>query len=153
METKELFLPGSRISLRSQKGSTDLTVEEDTFITMEQDGTVHAMSREIFEKYLEANGEPVPDDYCERVEYAPIIKNLGDGSSYVLTEHAKMAMPKDAFRLYMKKLEKSVKLFPQWDDDKYMLGLSGDYLAVSEEDLHNIFIEQGNHFDEKFKKI
>lgn len=153
LETNRLFLPGSRISLRSQKGSTDLVVKEDTFITMEQDGTVHAMSREIFEKYLEANGEPVSDDYCDRVEYAPIIKNLGDGSSYVLTEHAKMAMPKDTFRLYIKKLEKSVKLFPQWDDDKYMLGLPGDYLAVSEDDLHNVFIERGKCFEEKFKRI
>lgn len=153
LETNELFQPGARISLRNHYGSTEFTVEEGTCITMERDGTVHAMSREIFEKYMEATMQPLSADYCEKMEYEPVIKNLMNGNSYVLTEHCKMAVPKDAFRIYVKELDKSVKLFPKWNADKYMLGMPGDYLAVSEDDLHNVFIEQKVNFDKKFQRI
>lgn len=152
-ETNELFQPGTRISLRTHNGSTEFAVEEGTYITMERDGTVHAMSREIFEKYMKATLQPLPVDYCEGLEYAPIVKNLTDGRFYSLTEHCKMALPKDTFRIYVKKLDKSVKLFPKWNDDKYMLGMPGDYLAVSEDDLHNVFIEKRENFEQKFVPI
>ena len=39
------------------------------------------------------------------------------------------------------------------DEDGYMTGRAGDYLAASEDDLHNIFIETEqnllNYFEEK----
>lgn len=153
LKADELFPLGTRVSLRTSGGNTEFAVEEDTYITMERDGTIHAMSREIFVRYMEETQQQVPADYCDNIEYEPIMKNLTEGRTYLLTEHCKMAMPKETFRIYVKELDKSVKLFPKWNADKYMCGLPGDYLVVSEDDLHNIYIEQKENFDQKFEAV
>uniref|UniRef100_UPI0040578148 hypothetical protein n=1 Tax=Acetatifactor sp. TaxID=1872090 RepID=UPI0040578148 len=64
----------------------------------------------------------------------------------------KTCIPTDDFRIYAKVLDSSVKLFPKWDEDKYMLGMSGDYLAASAEDLENVFIEPGDKFLERYRR-
>lgn len=153
LEAGILFQPGERISLRNRNGNTELVVEDGTYITMERDGTTHAMSREIFEKYMAETQEPIPGDYIDRIEYVPVIKNLTDGSSYLLSKYCKLAVPRESFRIYVKELDKNVKLFPKWNGDKYMLGMPGDFLTVSEDDLHNIFIEKKENFAEKFYPI
>ena len=65
----------------------------------------------------------------------------------------RMCMPKDEFRIYAIRVTQGVKVFPVWDEDGYMTGRAGDYLAASEDDLHNIFIETEqnllNYFEEK----
>ena len=95
----------------------------------------------------------LPADYCRNIAYIPRVKDGNDGSYHLITEYVHMCMPKDAFCIYAKKLEQGVKVFPVWDEDGYMTGRAGDYLAASEDDLHNIFIESEqnllNYFEEK----
>lgn len=153
IELDGLFTPGTRISLRNHRVSEEYVVEKESYMVLERDGTVHAMDRVLFEKYLEPSEEVFPDCYCEKKEYEPVIKSLVDGSSCALTRHCKMALPRDAFRIYAKRLDKSVKLFPEWDADKYLLGMPGDFLAVSEDDLHNMYIEQKENFAQKYELI
>ena len=62
-------------------------------------------------------------------------------------------MPSEAFRIYAKKLDKCVKVFPKWDNETYLLGMPGDYLAVSADDLHNVFIEPGYDFLQNYKTV
>lgn len=147
----ELFAPGSQIAIRNRECSLDMTIAPDTVFTMEKDGTIHTMSREIFEKYHIPFRERIPDFYCEKAECIPVIKGWADGASYLFTDCGRMCMPNDAFRIYAKQLEKCVKVFPKWDEETYLLGKPGDYLAVSADDLHNVFIEQGCDFSQNYE--
>ena len=149
----EIFPVGTKVTVRSSLENVELVVEEGTYLAMERDGTVHSMSREVFDKYLEETGQAVPEDYYAGMEYVPVIRNLSDGKTYSLSDLVKVAMPKDAFRFYMKKLDKSVKLFHKWNDEQYVSGDIGDYLAVSVDDLQHIIIEPGCGFEERFEKI
>lgn len=149
----DIFPVGTRIAVRSSMENTELMVEEGTCISLERDGNVHSMSGDIFEKFLEKTKQTVPKDYYSNMEYVPVIRNISDGKTYLLSDLVKVAMPKDSFRFYMKKLDKSVKLFHKWNDEQYVSGDIGDYLAVSEDDLQHIIIEPGNGFEERFEKI
>lgn len=149
----DLFKPGVRISLRSNTGNREIILEEGSYIVMERDGFVQTMSKERFEKCMEESPLPMPDDYCEKMEYIPIIKDLEGGKTYLLSDHVKIAVPKETYFIYAKELNRSVKLFPKWDDDKYMLGVPGDYLTVRGDDIHNICIERANEFKKKFMQI
>lgn len=153
LQASELIRPGTQVSVRNQECSMDMTIDEDTFFVMEKDGTIHPMSREVFEKYHAATEERVPEGYCEKKEYVPIIKEWREGTSYLFTDYAKLCMPCDKFRIYAKKLDRCVKVFPKWDDEAYMLGMPGDYLAVNMDDLHNVFIEPGYDFLQNYEQI
>ena len=85
--------------------------------------------------------------------YIPRVKDGRDGSNHLLTEYVHMGMPTDAFRVCAKELKQGVKVFPVWDEDTYMTGRTGDYLAASEDDLHNMFIEPAQNLLHYFEEI
>lgn len=144
---------GSVVSVRTQKGTMDIDTRQNICYTLEQNGEMHRIGGERFHRILELSETQMPENYCRNIAYIPRVKGENDGSNHLITEYVRMCMPKDAFCIYAKKLEQGVKVFPVWDEDDYMTGRAGDYLAASEDDLHNIFIvtEQNlqNYFEEK----
>ncbi len=155
----DIVRPGAHISIRTQRGSEDCIICEDTYFTIENNGVVHMMSKERFQKYHvpiednEGNGNDAIDKKSENKEYIPTIKNWTDDRIYRLEDYTKLCMPKEEFCIYATELNSSVKLFPEWDEDKYMLGMAGDYLAASAEDISNIFIELGDNFLNRYEEL
>lgn len=151
--TSDLAELGRVVSVRTQKGTMDIDTRQNICFTLERDGELHRVEGERFHRILELSDTPMPEDYCQNIAYIPRVKDGNDGRNHLLTEYVRMCMPKDAFCIYAKKLEQGVKVFPVWDEDGYMTGRAGDYLAASEDDLHNIFIETEqnllNYFEEK----
>lgn len=144
---------GTQISMRTDSGSMDFQVEEDMFFSVERNGIIHFVRSDFFRKYLSDTGQGLPKDYFAEIQYTPTIKNWSDGNTYGIEAFAKLCMPKDTFNIYARRLTSCVKVFPKWDDERYMRGMPGDYLAVSEDDLHNIFIEPGNIFGDNYELI
>lgn len=149
----DLVEAGARISIRTQQGYEDMFVEQDIYFCIEHDGAIHTVWPERFHKCFHATKQQIGEDYWDKMEYIPVIKNSFDGISYPLSEHGKIAIPTEDFQVYAKKLDRSVKVFSKWDEEKYMLGRQGDYLTVSKDDLHNIFIEPGEKFLKIFEEI
>ena len=50
-------------------------------------------------------------------------------------------------------LKKHVKLFTAWDDEKYYSGNPGDYIAVREDDEHDIYVIKESLFDRLYKRV
>lgn len=48
---------------------------------------------------------------------------------------------------------KGVKVFTEWDKQKYMLGRPGDYLAVRCNDLHDIYVVEKDIFARSYDEI
>lgn len=46
-----------------------------------------------------------------------------------------------------------MKVFTAWDEEKYMLGKEGDYLAVRMDDLHDIYIIEKSIFQRTYEEI
>ena len=54
-------------------------------------------------------------------------------------------------KIYAKKLTTCVKVFTAWDKDRYYRGEIGDYLAVREDDMHDIYVIRGHIFDKTYE--
>lgn len=46
-----------------------------------------------------------------------------------------------------------MKVFTEWDKNKYLLGRPGDYLAVACDDLHDIFVVEKELFERSYDLI
>ncbi len=144
---------GTQISVRTESSNIDIQVEEDMFFSVERNGIIHFVRSDFFRKYLKDMKQKLPKDYFTEIQYKPTIKNWYDGNTYAIEDFAGLCIPKDTFKIFAKKLTSCVKVFPKWDDEKYMRGMSGDYLAVCEDDIHNIFIEPGNIFSDNYEPV
>ena len=153
LRASDLAPLGKIVSIRTQNGTMDVDTRQSVCFTLERSGELHQISGEKFHRILERCEESLPEDYCQEIAYIPRVKDGNDGRNHLLTEYVHMYMPTDSFCIYARKLTQGVKVFPAWDEDSYMTGRAGDYLAASEDDLHNIFIETEknllNYFTEK----
>lgn len=153
LRVSDIIKPGARISLRTHDAIEDYELDENAFFAVERNGTVHYMTRIHFEKYFDESGETVPSDYCASEEYEPTIRDWSEDASYKIMEHARMCTPNDRFVVYAEKLDHYIKLFPTWDEDKYILGKPGDYIVASRDDLNNIYVEPGDSFLQLYEAI
>ena len=153
VKASDLAELGQIVSVRTQNGTMDINTRQNVCFTLERTGELHRIEADRFHRLLERTKETMPADYCSEITYVPRVKDDKDGSTHLLTEYVRMYLPTDAFCIYAKKLTQGVKIFPVWDEDGYMTGRAGDYLAASVDDLHNIFIETEqnllNYFEEK----
>ena len=144
---------GRVVSVRTQNGTMDIDTRQNICYTLERNGELHRVAGERFHRILELSDAPVSEDYCRNMTYVPRVNDGTDGRNHLIAEYVRMCMPKDEFRIYAIRVTQGVKVFPVWDEDGYMTGRDGDYLAASEDDLHNIFIETEqnllNYFEEK----
>lgn len=153
VKVSDLFDPGTQFTLRTREGDRDMLLGEEMYILLERDGTSQIYSGERFERYFKLTGRDMPEDYYEKSEYIPAAKEWTNGNSFILSDYARICFPNEQFCIYAKPLKKGVKVFTKWDEEKYQLGMPGDYLAVSAEDPHDIFIEEKDCFSEKYEQI
>ena len=111
-------------------------------------GEIYPIHKEKFDKSYVPDSTP----YVFNGEYAPTIKDTLSGASISIVPHAKTCVATGGNEIYAKPLEQRVKIFTTWDDDKYMLGRPGDYLAARKDDLHDIYIIRNDIFKETYSK-
>lgn len=150
----EVLPIGTPITIRTLEGDLDMTVEEDLYILIGIRGEVYPNRAEDFLRNYElvADGKD-----CERssvkTEYIPRIKNREDGRSLVITDYAKLCVPREDVFVYAKPLEKRTKVFTLWSKDRYMLGRPGDYLAVRKHNKQDVSVIEKSVFDETYYEV
>ena len=144
---------GTHISIRTEADSVDTHVEEEMYFAVERNGTIHCVDNTFLLKYKEGSEQRLPENYFSEAQYKPSIRNWSDGNTYLIEKYAKTYVPVGDFCVFAKELTSCVKVFPKWNEEKYMRGMPGDYLVVSADDLHNIFIEPGSIFPKNYQPI
>ena len=81
-----------------------------------------------------------------------MIKNRQNGSNLILTDYARICVPTGETHIWARPLERGVKVFTQWDTDKYMLGKPGDYLAVKCDDPHDVYVVERDIFARTYEE-
>lgn len=152
LRAADLVKPGADISIRTRKGVWSWQIEEEVYFIFEKDGSVHYMTGERFHRYFSPGGRK-PMESCEGIEYVPTIKNWTEDEVYRISDYVKLCTPKDELCVYASVLDKRVKLFSDKDAERYLLGMPGDYLTASVDDLNNMFIEPGENFLDRFTEI
>ena len=142
----DLLPVGSDINIRTLEGDFDITVQEDMYIIIGIQGEIYPIRREKFAKSYIAKDEP----YIFSGEYGPTVRDTVNGTSVPIISYAKTCISTGSSEIFAKPLDKCIKIFTAWDNEKYMLGNPGDYLAVRKDDLHDIYVIQRDIFKETY---
>ena len=143
----ELVPVGSMVEVRTLEGDVEITAEEDVFLMIGMEGEVYPIRREKLEKSYSRTGRP----YSRSFDYDPSLKSPVTGEKILLMEHAMGVVSSGGSRILAKPLDRYVKLFTAWDEERYYSGNPGDFIARREDDPHDIYIIRGRLFHDLYK--
>jgi len=137
------YLPSSlladentRIIVRTLEGDVDIQVKKDVYIIIGINGEIYPCKKEVFEKsYIPSN-----KSYSFSGEYSPTIIQTDTGNRLDLLSHAMECTSTGKNTIFAKAIDKRVKVFTSWDPDRYYLGKAGDYLAVRQDNLKDVYV-------------
>lgn len=145
---------GTDITIRTLEGDLDIEVTDDVVIMIGIKGEVYPIALDKFERSYRVLSESSDlKDTSIQMKYIPAIKNRKDNTTTQITQFAGSCMTTDRSRIYARPLKKTTKIFTAWDEEKYMLGKVGDYLAVREDDAHDIYAVEKKIFGLTYEKV
>ena len=112
-------------------------------------GEVYPNIKEKFDRTYHVLDTP----YVFDGEYAPTVKDMIEGETVSLIPYAKACVANGESYIYVRQLDHRMKIFTEWDEESYMLGTDGDYLAVRKEELHDIYIIEEKIFEKTYEKV
>jgi len=139
---------GNMAIIRTLDGDSNIEIRKNTILLIDKKGNVRPISREKFEVSYKRSRKK----FNLNIDYNPTVKNADTGRSIPLLPLAKSCESTNDIKIFATKLKKTTKLFPYWDSEKYMLGQKGDFLVVSQDDCHDIFIIDKTTFRKTYKK-
>lgn len=142
---------GRSAVLRTQEGDVTLNVAEGTYLILEADGDIIPVSGSQFEPYYDMVEQHF--DWQAVTSYEPTLKNQAKDITFRIQDYVKGCVPNQNLQVYIKELTQGVKLFPLWDEDGYMLGVPGDYLAAYCDNPRNIFIIKHKQLGENYEEV
>ena len=149
VEAKQLIPAGNMAIIRTLFGDNTVEINDNTILIIDYSGNVFPISKEKFN----SNYTVTRKKFRPEFDYVPTIKNADTGKVMQLLPLAKSCTSTGELNIFAKKISKTTKLFPYWDSEKYMLGQKGDYIAVSIENKHNVFIIEKNLFKKTYKPM
>ena len=149
VEAKQLIPAGNMAIIRTLFGDNTVEINDNTILIIDYSGNVFPISKEKFN----SNYTVTRKKFRPEFDYVPTIKNADTGKVMQLLPLAKSCTSTGELNIFAKKISKTTKLFPYWDCEKYMLGQKGDYIAVSIENKHNVFIIEKNLFKKTYKPM
>ncbi len=147
---------GTPITIRTLEGDVDMTVEQDLIFMIGVKGEVHPNRKEKFERSYEITQTPYCTDKIHahrNTVYQPTIHNRATGEVMRLVDYAKVCISSGGAHIHARELTGRVKVFTVWDEEKYMLGKAGDYLAVRCDDRHDIYVVERDLFFKTYDKV
>lgn len=137
----EVFPDKTPIRIRTLEGDLDLVVDPDLIIMIGLQGEVYPNRKEKFSRSYEVISKECDLKECTvNMTYEPTLINRITGEKVYLSKYAHTCRPSGETYIYAKQISKSVKIFTEWDESKYMLGHPGDYVAVRNDDIHDIYV-------------
>ena len=142
VKISEVMQEGTPITIRTLEGDITISVDRNFYIMIGMKGEVYPIKNEIFEKsYQEIEGEVELE-----AEYLPTVRNRITGQSENILDFAHSCIPTEETQVFARELDQITKVFPAWDEEQYMLGNPGDFIAVRCDDLHDIYIVERDIF-------
>lgn len=145
----DVFPLNTMVEIRTLEGDVSLRLDDDKYLMIGIEGEVYPITKEKLEKSYIPTGKP----YSRNFEYEPNIRNLFTDEKKNVMSVAHGVISSGRTRIYAKPLDRYIKLFTTWNDEKYYSGAPGDYIAVREDDIHDIYIINGRFFDQLYKEI
>ncbi|MBP3199083.1 MAG: recombinase RecJ, partial [Butyrivibrio sp.] len=143
---QHLVPSGNMAIVRTLEGDNNVSIRDNTVLIIGIKGDVSAISEEKFDRSYTRTGKK----FNLNLDYTPTIKDADNGKTYSLMPDAKGCISTSEINIYARKLCKTTKVFPYWESDTYMIGKKGDYICVSVDDPHDIFIVDKSLFKKTY---
>ena len=148
VKTSDFLNEGTPILVRTLEGDMECVSSADLYIMIGIDGEVYPIRAEKFEHSYEfTDGKPK----CTG-EQEPVIHNNITGEAYPLISHIRTCQARGGYHIYARPLTQSAKVFTQWDRYKYLKGDKGDYIAVREDDLSDVYTIERSVFFRSYER-
>lgn len=127
--------------IRTMEGELEIETSDDLYLVLDAQGRVEYKTHEQMQAYYHCMEDSfaVEGNMAEKA-YRPIMKRKSDGKAYSLVDFARLCVPQKEKQIYVKRLEDGIKIFPVWDEERYQLGMPGDYLAAYKDNTSHVFI-------------
>lgn len=146
---------GTPITIRTLEGDVDMTVDDQLIIMIGIKGEVYPNSLEKFSRSYEATQKPYGQEETKqrhRTIYEPTLHNRATGEVLRLIDYARICIASGGTHIHARELTRRVKVFTAWDDERYMLGKAGDYLAVQCDDRHDVYVVEREIFFSTYER-
>ncbi len=143
IDPMEFLEKNTRIMVRTLEGDTELVIDGTFYLMVGILGEVYTISISKFDTSYQKSDAP----YDRQLEYTPRIYIEPDGRAYDLYDRIKTCIPVESSYIMAAELDKNVKLFTKWYEEKYMKGEKGDYIACREDDPQDFYIIRRDIFD------
>lgn len=153
VKTTDIMEAGGKFYLKSFENESDLVLEasEDLYIMIGCRGEIYHIKRERFEQTYDASEEQL-DIFEKMLDYLPEVKECESGAFITLDEVAHLCYPKVSGGIYATSLECRTKVFNPYNHGEYFVGRKGDYLAIRQDDLSDIYIIRKDIFHESYQE-
>ncbi len=139
----------TQIKVRTLEGDTELVVDGSFYLMVGILGEVYPITISKFgSSYKKADSV-----FDRQLEYVPRIYAEPDGRVYELYDHINACVPTGTSYILATELDKNVKLFTKWYEEKYMKGEKGDFIACREDDLHDFYIVRRDIFEMTYSPV
>ena len=144
----DVFPCGTQVEVRTLEGDANFTISDDQYILIGIEGEIWPINEAKLMNSYNITGFKYQGDF----EYEPEIKDLATGEVKKVSPFAMTIIsPPGSARIFAKPLDHPIKLFTVWNEEKYYSGDIGDYIAVREDDEHDIYVIAGRLFDKLYK--
>lgn len=153
VKTTDIVKTGQKFLMKSLENESEIVREasDELYIMIGCRGEIYYISRETFEQTYEALAKPL-DAYEQMLDYLPEVRLLEKDEFVSLDELAHLCYPKSVNGIYAMPLEQRTKVFSPHNQGEYFVGRKGDYLAVRQDDLTDMYIIQREIFHETYEK-
>ncbi|MBE5869830.1 MAG: recombinase RecJ [Lachnospiraceae bacterium] len=148
VELTKVFPLQTMVEIRTLEGDINIRLDADKYLMIGIEGEVYPITREK----LESSYRYVDEPFDKTFEYAPCVRDIFTGEKKNVMKYARSVISTGQVRIYARVLTEYVKLFTMWDEEKYYSGVPGDYIAVREDDPHDIYIISGRLFDQLYRE-
>ncbi|MCR5147802.1 MAG: DHH family phosphoesterase [Eubacterium sp.] len=145
----DVYPAGTKVEIRTLEGDIELIIDNDKYLMIGIEGEVYPISAEKLNRSYKSMDKP----FNKKFEYAPRIKNISSNEIKLVQNYSNTVISVVKTKIYAKPLKRSIKLFTEWDEEKYYSGEPGDYLACRVDDDHDIYIIQGRLFNKLYSEV
>ena len=145
----DIFAPGAPIMIRTLEGDAEAVVSDDIYIMVGILGEVYPIKAEKFRQSYEKIESGLSTDYS----YPPTVRNRATGEVKELAGLIKPCAALGVVTIYAEPVNRNTKVFTSWNTKGYMLGKTGDYIAIRENDVNDVYIVRRDIFDITYEPV
>ena len=132
----DVFPNKTPMLIRTLEGDSDILASDDIILMIGIEGEVYPIKKEKFMKSYAPTEQGFIKDYA----YIPTVKNKITGETIELISMVKPCVSTSQTLIHAVELCKNTKVFNSWNPEGYMLGKTGDYLAIRSDDHNDVYV-------------